>query len=436
MNASPAQNSASGLSGRKIRTLTDVCVRLVEEAREALFERGEPADRFLAAFFRSRRQFGSRDRRNISASVFAFFRWRGWLLKLDPNDSSACADLHLAAALAAEGAESPILRELLTRRFPGIDADALLSLELPEERIALLAGGSRLVFSDCDLVPDWMLRHVPERVRASWLHSLRTRPAVWLRSNRDPATTERLLNEAGVRAARHPHLPAAIRLAERNVKLIEFTPFRNGDFEVQDFSSQCIGSAAPVRPDAVWWDCCAGAGGKTLQIASRGAGRVIASDIRSGIMKEIVRRAERIPLRNIGIEELNRAASGRYDGVLADVPCSASGRWRRNPEMRWIFSQKELEKLLETQQFILRRAADSVAPGGFLVYGTCSVFQDENEDAVRRFLADAPGWSLHPFPDPVRGGSTDGMLRTLPGDADCDGSFVALLRKNGGNAGC
>lgn len=433
MNApSPAP---TGLSGRKLQTLLETCVRLTADAETALWNDGDPADRFLARFFRSHKQFGSRDRRCIAAAVFAFFRWRGWIRKLLPNEETP-SERDLALALAAEDASSPILSALLERAFPGTDAQELLATPRPEQRLAKLSG-SEMPLSDSDLVPAWTISHVPERVRGAWLHSLRTRPAVWLRSNRgsDEDLAARL-REAGFPAERHPLLPTAIRLADRNVNLIDFPPFRDGDFEVQDFSSQCIGEAAPVRPGSVWWDCCAGAGGKTLQLAARGAGRVVASDVRTHVLKEIVRRARRIPLRNIRIADVGRAARERFDGALADVPCSASGRWRRNPEMRWILSEEELAGLVRVQEEILERAADAVVPNGFLVYGTCSVFQDENEDVVRRFLARRGDFSLHPFPNPAQGGETDGMLRTNPDDADCDGSFVAVFRKRGGPESC
>ncbi len=429
-NAAPA-----GLSGRKLQSLLETCIRLTADAETALWRNGEPADRFLSRFFRSHKQFGSRDRRCIMAAVFAFFRWRGWIRKLIPV-AEAPSERDLALALTAEGANTSLLSALLERAFPGTDANELLAVSLPEQRLAKLSE-CKDSLTDSDLVPDWTISRVPEHVRGAWLHSLRTRPAVWLRSNRRSGDdlTERL-REAGFLAERHKRLPTAIRLANRNVNLIDFPPFRNGDFEVQDFSSQCIGEAAPVRPGSVWWDCCAGAGGKTLQLASRGAGRVVASDARAHILKEIVRRARRIPLRNIQFADVSRAARRRFEGVLADVPCSASGRWRRNPEMRWILSEEELAGLVRTQEKILDQAADAVAPNGFLVYGTCSVFQDENEDIVRRFLARREDFSLHPFPDPVRGGETNGMLRTNSYDADCDGSFVAVFKKRGGTKSC
>ena len=100
--------------------------------------------------------------------------------------------------------------------------------------------------------------------------------------------------------------------------------------------------------------------------------------------------------------------------------------------MRWVFRQEELAKLTKTQFSILDKAANSVRPGGRLIYGTCSVFDAENMGVVKRFLSARPDFKLKPFPNPHGSGKTDGTLTTLPCHADCDCSFTALFVRNGG----
>ena len=117
-------------------------------------------------------------------------------------------------------------------------------------------------------------------------------------------------------------------------------------------------------------------------------------------------------IRNIEIRTPLAGSLGEYDGVLVDAPCSASGRWRRNPEMRWIFRQEELQKLAKTQFAILDKAANTVRPGGKLVYGTCSVFDIENMGVVNKFLKVRPDFKLKPFKNPHE--PCNGPSRQLP----------------------
>ena len=418
-----------GLAGNKLKTLASACLETIRLAWHDLEEKGTPADKFLAEYFRANHKYGSRDRHAITCSVFAFFRWKGCLEKLFDIDRENIPGPALSAALAADDPSCPV--------FPfwcDVAPDVLAAMMDPFERIRTVTN-SDLEFDVYDLVPDWMPDEVPEPARQAWLDGLASHSPLWLRAQNITANaliqrlaaqdiqaergSEVLVNAVRVKTP-HPHLDKMKGMA--------------GNFEVQDFSSQCIVWPADPQPKEKWWDCCCGAGGKTLQLASDGGKKVqvFASDIRQDVIAELKKRAAAGHFRNIQTMTPLSGSLNEYDGVLVDAPCSASGRWRRNPEMRWIFKKEELPKLAKAQFAILDKAANSVRPGGKLVYGTCSVFDIENMGVVKRFLQARPDFKLRPFKNPHDGSRTDGTLTTLPCHANCDCSFTALFVRNGG----
>ena len=215
---------------------------------------------------------------------------------------------------------------------------------------------------------------------------------------------------------------------------ITLESYRKGLFEIQDLASQCVGLVCAPRPGSRWLDACAGAGGKTLQLAQlmKRKGNVTASDLRSYKLEDLRRRARRAGFPNITTKE-NIAASGKvkhpFDGVLIDAPCSCSGVWRRNPGAQWILSAEEINDIAVRQLEILETYAAAVRAGGVLVYATCSVFDIENVDVVRKFMDKHPEFKLDPFPNPLTGDIAPGMLRIDGGLYNCDTLFAARLRK-------
>ena len=417
-----------GLAGNKLKTLALACLETCLQAQRELYEKGTPADKFLAEFYRANHKYGSRDRRAISSCVFAYFRWKGCLEKLFDLSDGKLTGPALSAALAADDPTCPV--------FPfwsNVAPDALMSIKDPFERLHAVTEGD-LILEPYDLVPEWMPDEVPESSREAWLNGLASRPSVWLRAQTINSTKLiRRLASQGIQAERGSEVLVNAVRVKGTVHLDQLNGLA-GLCEVQDFSSQCI--AWPAEPAAKerWWDCCCGAGGKTLQLASDGGRKVqiFASDIRQDVLEQLKKRAAAAKFKNIIVTTPLAASLEEFDGVIVDAPCSASGRWRRNPEMRWIFKKEDLEKLTKTQFSILDKAANSVRPGGRLIYGTCSVFDVENMGVVKRFLAARPDFKLKPFPNPHGPGRTDGTLATLPCHADCDSSFTALFVRNGG----
>lgn len=422
------------------RAQAQFCASFVKEVSEAVFKHGEAADHAAAVRFKRDRRIGSRDRRFLNNTLFAYFRWYGWLLKAGIAEN---LDLALSAAAAAE--ESRTEPAKVWARNAGIPVDgysAAAAAASSSERFenVLAAAGIPLEtpLSSWDLIPGWAREMLPQNLRNEERLplSLQKRPPMWLR-----AQTERIpelisnLMKSGFSAEPHAEVPDALKIADARGSLYSTPEFLMGQFEIQDFSSQCIGMACMAQPKENWWDVCAGGGGKTLQLASmmKRRGTILATDIRAYKLEDLKRRAARAAYPNIRCAEWDgmnppQEKNGRFDGVLIDAPCSSSGRWRRNPDGRWTASPERVEELAGIQRHILESACQGVKPGGVLVYATCSLFERENEDAVKEFLSSHHEYKLEPFPDPVTGKMTDGMLRTLPWSADCDASFVARMR--------
>lgn len=422
------------LKSNWIRTRADRSEELLARTMQAVFTDHQPADQFLKNVFRADRRIGGRDRRLYSGLIFAVFRWYGLL----PGPSSTPA-LLLAGAAAAEGLRDPSVRCFL--HDAGLDenrTEELFEGAAPLERLDAfrrLAGlPGKTAETGC--IPEWILPHLDFEPDAQFYRSWQTRPPLWLRVQcGEPGEILRFLRDSGLEAEAHERLGTALRITGARADLAGQEIFRQGRVEVQDLSSQCIGQVCAPEPGQVWWDACCGGGGKTLQLASlmNGKGTVTASDIRSRKLEELKRRAGRAGFSNIRAREWDGrelpVPENSCAGVLVDAPCSSSGRWRRNPESRWVLTPERVAELAGLQRQILARAADAVKPGGVLVYATCSFLRDENRLTAEAFLAARPDFELEPFAHPLTGETTPGLLQILPADGDCDASFIARFRK-------
>jgi len=204
---------------------------------------------------------------------------------------------------------------------------------------------------------------------------------------------------------------------------------KEGWVEIQDLASQQIALAVDVKPGQKVWDCCAGAGGKSLAIAARmnNKGVVIATDLHGYKLDELKRRSKRAGFHNIrsfewaGDEPLRLpkeiAQQKGFDWVLVDAPCSSAGTWRRNPDARWRFNQEDTCELIGLQQKILANAAKAVREKGFLVYATCSWQVSENEAQINWFLEKHAGFVL-----------LEQKMLGAPSQ-DSDAMFVAVLQQ-------
>ena len=279
------------------------------------------------------------------------------------------------------------------------------------------------------LLPSWIVDECPELLTLPHADLMLQRAPLWIRlQTTAPEIVATEFADLGIPFERSKHVPGAWRI-ETDAPLQSTAAFREGLFEIQDIGSQSLLHALPTSPTGCWLDACAGAGGKTLQLADLldTSGRVIAHDIRASALQELSVRAKRAGLNNIRIES---HPTGQFDGVLVDAPCSGTGTWRRSPHLKWTTSLASLHAAAQKQQEILHRFASFVAPGGRLIYATCSVCRTENQVVANAFLADNPAFEPLPLIEPWSQTTVAaGQLQILPGNLDSDGYFVAAFRR-------
>ena len=311
----------------------------------------------LSRWFREQRKIGSRDRKVIQAAIYNIIR-------------------HELLFLRAGARTDAELLEMLCRVMEGDRLPEVQGTSPVEDYATALSLGYRIA-------SEWMEVLGPEEA-AAWGKVQAGRAPVTLRANRLRCTREQLrerLAQEGVETTENPLHEDALDLVKRT-NLPGLASFKEGWLEVQDASSQAFVGALPLEPGQTVFDLCAGAGGKSLALAARGA-VVSADDVRSGALRELQRRATRAgaPV-HIGQPE------DQVDLVVVDAPCSGTGRLRREPTLRWGLEQ---DRLLQVQAELLSDAATWVRPGGHLAYATCSLLRRENDPALPEEMH---GWEL------------------------------------------
>ena len=288
--------------------------------------------------------------------------------------------------------------------------------------------------------PDWLVSRWLDRYGLAgaerWVQFNNETPRLTIRANRLRVTREQLaasLREDDIETEPTPYAPDGLIVQSGNPLRLP----QAGTFVVQDEASQLIPLVVDVRPGALVLDLCASPGGKTTAMAADigNHGSIVASDVRPRRVKTL---AETI--RSMGAQQARvvQVSTGGalpfkpvFSRILVDAPCSGLGTLRRDPDIRWRRSEADLEDLSARQLDLLRRAASMLAPGGRLVYATCSSEPEENERVVERFLDSEPGMTLLD----LRGSrpplealiDNRGMLRTLPFAHGLEAFFAAAV---------
>lgn len=357
------------------------------------------------------RRFGSRDRRTYRELAYATVRFL-------PRIERAPEAMRAALALQVAAGTPEILA---------------LRAACAESGAEATDGSSRNPAGpDADLFPDWFASECPALAHDAAARAvLNTRAPLWLRAQRaSVARLEHFLAAQSLAFRTSSAVPGAIAVL-RETDLTTTPDYERGDFEIQDLGSQLLLHLAAPVAGSRWLDACAGAGGKSLQLAQLVGprGHVTATDIRRGALEELRERARRAGLANITIKHPPLDPAARFDGVLVDAPCSGSGTWRRAPHLKWQTTRADLAAQAERQFVILSAQSAHVAPGGQLVYATCSLARTENEEVVARFLAAHPEFSFLP-PAETRGAALGEFgLTVLPHAHDSDGFFAAVMRR-------
>lgn len=276
--------------------------------------------------------------------------------------------------------------------------------------------------------------------------ALARRAPVDLRVNRLKSDPVRALKALASLEPQAPgRLEDAIRLPApdptRRGGAVETIPaFSKGWFEVQDLGSQIAAACAGEVAGKQVLDLCAGGGGKTLALASAmgNTGQIYAYDADARRLTDTIRRGDRAGVRNLQVRspvdpDPLKGLEGKMDVVFIDAPCTGSGSWRRHPDTKWRLTPEALAKRTQDQDAVLETGATFAKVGGRLVYVTCSVLPEEDEDRVEAFLArKGEAFAIRPAttdPELTAFLTPQGYLRLTPASADTDGFFVAVLER-------
>ncbi len=404
--------------------------------------RHKPVRMALKNWGEGARYAGAKDRAWVSGLALDVLRRRRSLAWRMGDDSARAAAL---GVLAFEWGWTPErLAEAAGDEAHGIGA-------LTEAETAALASPRSLDDAPAPVrgdYQDWldgsMARAFGED-RGAQGHALAARAPVDLRVNllkTDPARGLKAVEPLGAEPA--GVLPEALRMAaphaaERSGAVETIPQFSKGWFEVQDLGSQIAAASAGEVKGKQVLDLCAGGGGKTLALAGAmgNSGQIYAYDSDARRLADTIRRADRAGVRNLQIRspvngDVLSGLEGRMDVVFIDAPCSGAGAWRRHPDTKWRLTRETLDKRIADQDAVLDSGALYVKPRGRLVYVTCSVLPEEDEDRVTAFLARTPGFSVAPATADeslTRYLTPEGYLRLSPLTSATDGFFVAVLER-------
>ena len=369
----------------------NLCEAVASGLDQVFIEEGH-ATKVVESILISNKKWGARDRNFIANYLYntiRYYRLYCYGAGIEAIESRHDSWQMLGACLMADGYELAAWPEWET-----VDNEAV------KQRLTEGKGIRKIRES----VPDWLDERGEKELGAAWdqeLAALNATAPLCIRVNTLKATRASVidfLNAEDIEFSKPDDAPDALIIhSKRNLR--NTYPYKSGWFEVQDISSQMVAQMLDPKPGMKVIDACAGAGGKTLHIAAlmKGKGEIIAIDIYPDKIKELEHRARRNGAENIHAMLYEKGAvtvyKGEADRLLLDVPCSATGVIRRNPDTKWKLTEESLREVIELQQEILVKYSPMVKPGGVMVYATCSVFPSENEKQIDTFLKANPDFT-------------------------------------------
>jgi 16S rRNA (cytosine967-C5)-methyltransferase len=417
------------------------------EGLDDILARRRPAQDALKDWGLAHRFAGSKDRAAIAGLVFDALRRKAsaaWIMQDETPRAIVLGALHLQRGFSVDEIASLCSGE-------GHSPAPLTEAERARVSTATLEGAPLHVAAD---IPEWLASHFiaafAERAVEEG-RALAERAPVDLRVNRLKTTRDKALAAlAHLHPEPTPFSPLGLRMAPgpdgRGPALNAEPAYAKGWVELQDEGSQLAALLCAAKPGEQVLDLCAGGGGKTLALAAEmeNRGQIYATDTDGRRLMPIYARLERANARNVQVRAPRGAADivgdlkERCGLVLIDAPCTGTGTWRRNPDAKWRIRPGALAERIKTQDELLARAAVYVKPGGRIVYVTCSVLREENEDRVSAFLATHPQFALQsaaamitraelPALQPF---ANDGAgLRLSPATTRTDGFYIAMLTR-------
>jgi len=289
------------------------------------------------------------------------------------------------------------------------------------------------------LVERWITAFGSEKTKALCEANNRTPPLVVrvniLKADRGEVMTS--LKREDIEATPTSFSPDGLIIEKSGASLRSLQSVQNGLVRVQDEASQLVARLGSPRPGEDVLDLCSGSGGKTTHLAAlmENRGRILAVDVSPVKLESLKDAADRMGAAIIAAlpadaSALDRNLRGRFDLVIVDAPCTGLGTLRRNPEIKWRMEPDTVRQATDLQGRLLAAAAVCVRRGGRLVYSTCSVMPEENDDIIAAFLAGNHAFSLNTTPDDPAIAEfigPDGFFRTYPSTRDMDGFFGAVL---------
>jgi 16S rRNA (cytosine967-C5)-methyltransferase len=390
------------------------------DALNAIFNEGEYADKVVARSLKKDKRWGSSDRKFVAETIYEIVRWKRLYSEIaevkEPFDRDNLWRIFAVWAVL-RGYPIPDWRQL----------DGT-----PERKIKGRFDELSKIRTFKESIPDWMdeigVKELGEKVWSKEITAQNQPAKVILRVNTLKTTKEKLraiLMDLNIETDYLKDQPDALVLKERaNVFLTD--AFKQGFFEVQDANSQLVAAFLDVKPGMRVVDTCAGAGGKTLHIASLmdNKGQLIAMDLYESKLKQLKLRAKRnsafnIEYRIIDSTKVIKKLHEKADRVLIDAPCSGLGVLKRNPDAKWKLQPEFIDNIRKVQAEVLENYSKIVKPGGKLVYATCSILPSENQEQVQRFLTTEIGKQFQFIED----------RKILASESGFDGFYMALLER-------
>ncbi|MEE1962610.1 16S rRNA (cytosine967-C5)-methyltransferase [Flagellimonas taeanensis] len=393
----------------------------VIDALKQIFNDGEYADKVIEKVLRYDKRWGARDRAFIAETTYDIVRWKRLYTEI--------AEAH-----------EPYTRQHLFRLFAvwcvlkGIPLPDWKQMEeTPERRIKGRFDELSKIRKFRESVPDWMdelgEKSLGNKLWTKEIAALNQQADVILRVNTLKITKPQLklfLAKEDIETVEIDGYPDALKLKERkNVFTTE--AFKDGLFEVQDASSQLVAPYLEVQPGQRVVDACAGAGGKTLHLASlmQNKGQLIALDIYESKLKKLKIRARRNGIHNFETRPIDstkviKKLHNSADRLLLDAPCSGLGVIKRNPDSKWKLEPEFIDRIMGVQQDILQNYSKMVKKGGQMVYATCSILPQENTEQVKKFLESENGKEF----ELVR------EQNVYASETGFDGFYMALMKRN------
>ncbi|MEP7171061.1 MAG: RsmB/NOP family class I SAM-dependent RNA methyltransferase [Bacteroidota bacterium] len=334
---------------------------------------------FLKSWFLRHHNMGSNDRRTMRTFVYNYFRLGKCLNGLSVEGRIAISSFLILS-------EHHPLAAYCIANFTSLNPENI-SLH-KEEKLKIISQ----TYSDFDLKNIFPFEnHLSSEISQEYFYkSFLIQPDVWIRVRKN--FKENVLNELNknkIEFTEYPEMPFTFGI-NNSVSLSNLKSFEKGYFEIQDLSSQKTADFFQPGENEHWWDCCAGSGGKSLLLSEKAENiKITATDTRDSILENLKERFHKASIKNFEIKNINLLSHSSelithnyYEGIIADVPCSGSGTWSRTPEMLSCFSEIEIEKYSITQKEIIKNISPYLKNGKPLVYITCSVFKNENENIV------------------------------------------------------